>query len=214
MIDLNQVNIMEDIIPTHFQEHLYNKLTKKFSWVIHNLEGNTTFQTKDKENKFIHKDNNIYSSIKDGFQFFNVTLNSQDNYYNVEDLDLTYLTHYLQVYLDYKYKLIPLRLKSNLQTPQPENTPNHFNTPHIDHFTKASGLFTMIYYVNDSDGDTIVFNESYYGYPIKEFTLHKKITPKKGLMVMFPTNTFHCGSHPINSKARIVINLNFQLIPL
>ena len=62
-------------------------------------------------------------------------------------------------------------------------------------------MSTFLYYVNDSDGDTIFFNKNK-----KEI---KRVKPKKGTGVLFKSNTLHAGSNPINSDKRMVINYIF-----
>ena len=62
--------------------------------------------------------------------------------------------------------------------------------------------YTGIYYVNDCDGDTFLFDGT------KEIA---KISPKKGRIVIFDGKTLHAGSHPYNSDFRMVINFNFKV---
>jgi hypothetical protein len=68
---------------------------------------------------------------------------------------------------------------------------------------------TAIYYVNDNDGDTYIFNEKYEQRTYKELTVKKVVSPKKGRMVLFKGNHLHSGNYPIQDKPRIVINFNF-----
>jgi hypothetical protein len=75
-------------------------------------------------------------------------------------------------------------------------------------------LWTILYYVNDSDGDTIIFNEKYNGNSLKNYSINKKISPQKGRCVMFRTNTFHSSGIPIKNLGRIIINYNINIIPL
>ena len=72
------------------------------------------------------------------------------------------------------------------------------------------GDLTGIYYVNDSDGDTFIFNEkkSHSG----EVTLKQRISPKKGSLVLFDANHLHAGNNPIDNYSRVVVNINVTLI--
>ena len=214
MIDLNQISIIEEFIPIQFQNYLYKKYTKNYLWSIDNLDGDTGYSSEEEKYRFIHKDNNINKYIEDSFQFSNLSINKMLNYYNLDDIDILHLSHYIQLYLNYQYKIIPIKLKSNLQVPTPNPNETLHNTPHVDIERDIPNAYTLIYYVNSSDGDTIIFNEIYNHSPNKNFTVHQRITPKIGKAVIFPTHQFHCGSNPINTRARIVINYNFQLIPL
>ena len=215
MIDLNQVNVIDNFIPLKFQEVLYNEITNKSQWGLVGLDIGTSFYDKNHRGTQVSENNNIESSIQEGFQFNYYSLNIRDKSFEPKTYSHTFLLHYFLMYLNYQYKLIPLTIKTNLQTPIPSFNKNNFNTPHFDITPPIPPFsYTLIYYVMDSDGDTIIFNEKYKGFPNQNFSIFKKITPKKGRIVTFPSSQYHCGSHPITSKARIIINYNFQLIPL
>lgn len=64
-------------------------------------------------------------------------------------------------------------------------------------------FWTAIYYVNDSDGNTVIFNN--------RLKARKVIEPKKGRIVLFHGHHFHAGQPPIKSSKRVVINYNFIL---
>ena len=77
-----------------------------------------------------------------------------------------------------------------------------FDFPHI----------ASIYYVNDSDGDTIFYNQKTYDTnQIDNLDLqeYKRVTPKANRLVIFEGDIVHTGSSPVNSKKRILINSNF-----
>lgn len=86
--------------------------------------------------------------------------------------------------------------------------------PHVDNDYKH---LVLMYYVNDSDGDTIIYDET------KQDTLTAKdvmdnnsilktVTPKKGRMFLFNGDHWHSGSCPIESKNRVFINFNLMEI--
>jgi len=79
---------------------------------------------------------------------------------------------------------------------------NKYHTPHIDNPHEEQ--ITAIYYVNDSDGDTIFFDNT--------GKITERITPKKGRLVWWKGRIFHAKSSPIKSINRLV--LNFNLLPL
>ena len=75
------------------------------------------------------------------------------------------------------------------------------NTPTIDELYRNTHVddeiehIVLLYYVNDSDGDTILFeNENFTGYSNKtdELKITNKITPKKGRIVIFDGSIPHC----------------------
>ena len=108
-----------------------------------------------------------------------------------------------------------LRLKFNLLMPHPRYREGQYNVPHIDD-TKwglQDNQWNLIYYPEDSDGDTIFFNEKFDGSFIKdkELTIRDRVEPKNNTAVMFRGNLFHTSSNPIHSDWRIVLNANFTV---
>lgn len=86
------------------------------------------------------------------------------------------------------------RVKCNMVTRGATNTVPH--VPHVDRYTPHT---VLIYYVNDADGDTIVFEDN------KEVC----ISPEKGKYIIFDGKYKHCGTSPTLSNHRLVINFNF-----
>jgi hypothetical protein len=105
-----------------------------------------------------------------------------------------------------------LRIKANLYTKIYNNNNNAHHSPHID---DNDTHWTMIYYVNSSDGDTFIFNESVDFCKdvtlTKNITVNQRISPKQGRCLIFKGNVLHAGMHPRNSDYRTVINFNFKL---
>ena len=66
---------------------------------------------------------------------------------------------------------------------------------------------TAIYYVSDSDGDTLVYNEKE---PSDEYTIMESITPKKNRLIIFDGLHFHTGHSPMEHPSRILVNMNFS----
>ena len=95
-----------------------------------------------------------------------------------------------------------------------------YNTPHVD-FTM--GHYTACYYVNDSDGDTVVFDQQLAGVNstniteqvLKEyveqttFTVAQQCTPKKGRVCIFDGTRFHASTKPKQHDRRLVITVNY-----
>ena len=75
------------------------------------------------------------------------------------------------------------------------------DTPHIDTNEKN---FVMLYYVCDSDGDTIIYNEKVES---EKYTVKESVTPKQGRVVLFDGGLFHTAEQPI-SNTRCVVNYN------
>lgn len=91
---------------------------------------------------------------------------------------------------------------------------NSYNPPHID-LPDAAPYKTLIYYVSDSDGDSVFFEERYApekGAPeLKdtEVTESFRYTPKKGNGILFDGHQYHSGNSPINYLHRTIINFDF-----
>ena len=80
--------------------------------------------------------------------------------------------------------------------------------PHTD-LNYDSDYTTCIYYVNDSSGDTFIYNQR--DWSTDELTIAHRITPKRGRFIMFDGHHLHSGNNPLDFKARVVANIN--LIP-
>ena len=44
------------------------------------------------------------------------------------------------------------------------------------------------------------------------FTEVDRVSPKKGRLILFPANEYHCGSPPSKSD-RMLVNFNFERLP-
>ena len=85
------------------------------------------------------------------------------------------------------------RIFIHLPSPNPGLDEKHIDTPD-DHYV-------CLYYINDSEGDTIIFDDN--GEELQ------RVTPKKGRIVFFEGSMYHCSSRPA-SKTRAILNFNFQ----
>ena len=78
--------------------------------------------------------------------------------------------------------------------------------PHQD-LWDTNKFFVVLYYVCDSDGDTIIYNETGNS---DVYTLKQKVSPKKGRVVIFDGALMHTAEQPLNNT-RCVINYNLGL---
>ena len=85
---------------------------------------------------------------------------------------------------------LPLNLKDRM-----------VDTAHIDSIEKH---FVMLYYVCDSDGDTILYQEKEKS---DVYTIQKRISPKQGRVVLFDGSYYHTAEQPINNN-RCIVNYN------
>ena len=103
---------------------------------------------------------------------------------------------------------------------QPKPGGKYVNKPHIDqpHDHKVGLL-----YLNDSDGETIIYNEKYdptsqmnmmdfYESKLnKTLTVKEKIECKSNRFVLFDGLHYHSSTCPTNVNRRIALNYNFSI---
>lgn len=99
------------------------------------------------------------------------------------------------------------RVKANITFPIAGHSQTYTGA-HVDHMHQ--GGVTAIYYMNDSDGDTLFFEkpESKHSIPSIGLKQIMSIKAKKGRLVYFNSDILHSGMLPSNSKFRCVVNLN------
>ena len=99
-------------------------------------------------------------------------------------------------------KINVLQGRSFLQFPLnlKDKTPD---TPHVD---LEQEHLVALYYVCDSDGDTIIYNERHQP-ANKVYTVKQKVTPKQGRMVLFDGSLYHTAEQP-KHNVRCVVNYN------
>ena len=94
----------------------------------------------------------------------------------------------------------------------PTNIPkSDVDTPHVD---LQAPHFVMLYYVRDSDGDTIIYNEKTKFDDCAPdddmtFTIRKKVSPKQGRVVLFDGKHYHTAEQP-NHNLRCIVNYDLR----
>lgn len=109
------------------------------------------------------------------------------------------------VSLVYNQNLGVLRSKFNLLTLRNDDT---FHYPHADVDMYDKQVMSCVYYVNDTDGDTYFFKE-FAPKKTDQPTIERRVTPKKGSIVLFDARRYHASSSPIHHEYRIVFNMVF-----
>jgi hypothetical protein len=104
-----------------------------------------------------------------------------------------------------------IRIKANLIIGDATYPKDFYNGPHADYY--GDNILTFLYYVNDSDGDTIFFDSELDG---KEHNITKlkeihRETPKAGIGIVFNSQQIHTSSTPRLTDRRIVINYVFEM---
>lgn len=214
------VIVFDNLINENKADFIEKYILDRVTWQFNSY---TTSIGKDK--KFEDLNN-----INDQFQFVCPLLNNVDapnakkiNFVNTQENEsLILLYPLLEVCFKQKIELYEnsiLRIKANLQTRKEDKKGNQFSIPHIDCMLPSKN-YTLIYYVNDSDGDTFFFNEEVNSLSnmhdvseLDKLTVYRRVTPKKGRAVLFRSDILHAGSHPKKSEKRIIINYNFFPYP-
>ena len=96
--------------------------------------------------------------------------------------------------------------RSFLQFPLKNINTTEVDSPHVD--IDDFRHFVVLYYVCDSDGDTIIYNEKQYG--LEKYTEKQRVSPKQGRCVIFDGTQMHTAEQPINSNIRCVVNYNLN----
>lgn len=133
----------------------------------------------------VHKRSEMYDTIRMMFESkFKEVVDYKDIYYN---------RIFLQLPLAPQYKK--------------EHNGIHVDLPpHLPHVA-------CVYYCNDSNGDTIIYEQTIHDTPGNsqnvELKEHMRVTPKRGRVVFFDGSRYHCSSQPTVCYRAII---NFDLI--
>ena len=196
---MNDIIEIENIIPKEYQDYIEQSVTgKKFPWYF-----NSNMVSPEEPllgipgniqgfNHFLYEENIAVSPFFDAIYpiVLSITEKSGVRFNKVE------------------------RMRFNITFRNKEITGYHL--PHIDSYFPH---YNAIYYVNDSDGDTVIFNETNEDFSddidrIKNSTWTEKYrcTPKKGKMLIFPGKYYHASSSAITSPHRVVLNINLTKV--
>lgn len=172
------MKIIDDFLVPRYHEHIQHVVqTPDFPWHYHN---NITYKQHDNLN---------------GFGFATSITSDGKNWHNPFFIPLVYQ---IQNEIAGDTTIGRVRLDMTLYNPE-----DGLQSPHVD---SQQPHWASIYYVNDSDGDTLIYNETEY---TDNFTIQERIEPKANRLLIFDGKFFHTGSSPSKHKNRIIINSNF-----
>jgi hypothetical protein len=187
---IDEIFVIDDVINKNYQDSIEKTLlSNTFPWFFHK---DITYNQIDEINNY-------------GFGHTMVNEDGQiiSNYYNF----LLPLIFSAFDKVNLKLENV-LKCRTFLQLPRPNKNPH--NIPHVD---LSFNHLVFLYYVNDSDGDTIIFKEKCDKNIVFDkdykFNVFKKISPKKGRGLIFNGNTYHASSNPTNNP-RCVINFDIR----
>jgi len=216
---------IENLIPEGYQNLIYQEVFDNWQHGIPFIwNGNTVNRTKEKTQNMMQeylKQRNInidWDMVVDHPQFVHMLFGEKEliepltgkPIFTRESSPFKYLFKGL---IDCLYAKTDLNIKNfgapftrgkiNLVTPQPNYSEKWYAIPHFDILpTQYKGEWSLIYYINDSDGDTRLFLEN------DEVV---SFTPKKGSALLFKSNILHAGSPPTQTNARSVVNIILKI---
>jgi hypothetical protein len=206
--DGDTIIVFDELIPKTLQESLMLTVdgTQSFPWYLLRKVGHTYASDLN------YKDPNVI----DGGGFYHSAVDDGkvvSKYYDYFKQLLFFFTDKTGIEVD---NIIRIRLRyTNQQTGHTENT---YGPVHVD-FTKYNvPYYTLLYYLEDSDGDTILFDkifnpaeETYDPENISDLKIVYRQTPKQGTGLLFNGHRYHSGNYPIDYQTRIVINFDFTI---
>lgn len=177
------IEVYDNIIPTYIQDYLEFLTIQKNgtnSIPFNFISGMTDFKEEsNKDYGWVHR---LFLCEKENKDF----------------TDYAATFHQILYFFAFEKKLnITQILASRIFFQTPQENPE-VKKPHIDVYYPH---LVLLYYINDSDGDTIFYDNAQ-----KEI---KRINPKKGRIVFFDGLIKHSGSTPKDSH-RVILNIDFQ----
>ena len=189
---LNEYKILDNFVPDLLFKFYYDYVNDpSFSWhYIHNIS----------EDKFIQGSPN--------FGFWANALPSHENIFSAaqsEPSGQLFFPLLLMIQEECGGKNI-LRARFDMTTKTPTLL---VHGPHVD--TDVPNIAGILY-LNESDGDTVLFNQKGENGKIPEgidLTIKKTISPKVNRLLLFDGALIHTGHSPVNYSNRILLNMNF-----
>jgi len=192
----NKVFVVDDILAKQQQEDLKKiLLSSQFPW--HFVPDVTGEGSRDGRPAFNNK------LVDDGK--LNVGGKALSLLQQLIDNSLSKLDEELNVKANYEL----FRIRTILQMPLANLAGSRRDAHHIDYIKKH---LSILYYVFDADGDTVIFENMYHPNDVKvpepnELKVKKKVTPKQGRVVIFDGYHWHTATQP-EKGMRCIINSN------
>ncbi len=190
---INSYYIFDDIISSDEQNKLeYHILNDNIKWLEH-------------------------QNITGEFGDLNESFPGSVVYWNTVDSDiLSLVTKIEKLSIDkIQFEFVKnLRYKINKTSP----LNYEYDKSKLMHVDMGRDHIVIIYYINNSDGDTVLFNnkkgnsaesikDNFKSVNVEDFELLKRVSPKKGRVLVFNGNLYHYGEYPTYGN-RFVINYN------
>ena len=189
---IDKIYVFDDIITKDYQNRIKSILVgetryndEDFPWYyIDDITSAGDYENQKRGafgHDYVHYEEGIESDFH--FLFIDLIKNSCSKL-NIKEVDVLQGRSFLQ---------LPTNIKKE-----------DVDTPHTDMSVQH---FVMLYYVCDSDGDTIIYNEKIISE--KGLTVQKKVTPKQGRVVLFNGAYYHTAQQP-NHNLRCIVNYDLR----
>ncbi len=193
----NKVFVFDDILPEQQQEGLKKTLlSSQFPWFYTpDVTGGHSKDSRPAFNHYLIDGDKVNVGGKPLMLLQQLINNS-----------LSRLYEELQVKAEYQL----FRMRTFLQMPLANLAGSRLDTHHVD-FPQKRHL-SILYYVFDADGDTVIFENMYHQNntktpEISELKVKQQVSPKQGRVVVFDGYHWHTGTQP-EKGMRCVINSN------
>lgn len=192
-LQLKETIVIDDIIPSELQNKFHDTVMKYPSWTFVDDMSYSSSKLKYPSYGFNmlfkHPEHGILSDL---YEIISVPIiNHALEKTKIKIEDIYFNRAFLQMPLDKKF--IKEHNGIHIDIPQPH--------------------YACVYYLNDTDGDTIIYEQTMINTPFGsqnvELKEHKRVTPKKGRFVIFDGSRYHCSSQPTENYRCII---NFDLI--
>lgn len=188
--------VVDDIIPKSLQQEIRSTLFgTAFAWYYNE---DITYGDKSSGEKKPAAFHALRSNGEDNSPWFNY---------------VSSIAHAGAVIAKYKYNTVS-QARCFLQYPlNPEFSGNSTDRLHVD---SPIDHLVVLYYVNDSDGDTIIVDKKLQGerdlsvdvnLKVEDHKIIQKVSPKMGRAVIFDGRYYHTAEQPKHNM-RCVINFN------
>lgn len=207
----DEILLIENVVPKTYQDAIVERVQgdQHFPWFLLHRIGHPDHYGKGTTPAYVDP------NITDDVGFFHMAFDG-DSYSPYYDFFRAVLEFFSEK-TDIKIGGI-LRIRLRYTHKGTGHSPEKYAAPHVDFYT-GRPYYTLVYYVDDSDGDTIIFdkifnpNEEIYD-PVISDPLPEllRVCPKKGMGLFFNGHRFHAGNFPIEYSSRIVINFDFEVL--
>jgi hypothetical protein len=186
--------IIKNLLPSSYETEIENALLgNNFPWYHYDI-------TSD----LVSPHTKVNSSTKDCHQFSHMFFSDRitSEYYRL----IFPIIILLEKETGRKFSDRIIRIKANYLSREADYPESFHNIPHCDGYN----VETLIYYVNDSDGNTILFNEKPNDVVENKLTIKEVVSPQRGNCLLFDSEYLHASSPPKTNKNRVVINMVFE----